>query len=358
MNSGSQECFETCGPTGQRIVQLHPSLRCNLRCEHCYSSSGPWIREELDPALVCELVSDAARMGYQVISLSGGEPFLYSGLIKVLQHAKALGLRTTVTTNGYFLESRRLEHLRGCLDILAVSVDGPPELHNRLRGSPKAFDRLCSGLQNLQQSGLTFGFIHTLTCDTWDHLEWVADFAAAHGARLLQLHPLEMVGRADPNLSSLCAPDEALARAYLLAFALAAKYHSSMVIQVDLLHRLHLLEAPSLVYADELIDGWETAPASDLLGLIVLEADGTVVPISYGFARKYQICTLREQSFQEGWQSFLQCGYLEFRRLCRVLFEELITCEQQSLFNWHERVVACSHPEQKTLVHLSGSSAT
>jgi MoaA/NifB/PqqE/SkfB family radical SAM enzyme len=162
-----------------------------------------------------------------------------------LQHAKALGLRTSVTTNGYFLEPRRLEHLHGCLDILAVSLDGPPELHNRLRGSPKAFDRLCSGLPNLQQSGLTFGFIHTLTCDTWDNIEWIADFAVAQRAHLLQLHPLEMFGRADPNLSSLRSPDEALAKAYLLAFALAAKYHGSMQIQVDLLHLLHLLEAPS-----------------------------------------------------------------------------------------------------------------
>ena len=195
------------------------------------------MREELDPALVCGLVSDAARMGYQVISVSGGEPFLYTGLVEVLQHAKKLGLRTTVTTNGYFLEPRRLAALRGCLDILAVSLDGPPESHNRLRGSPKAFERLCSGLKNLQESSLNFGFIHTLTCDTWEQLAWVAEFAAENGARLLQLHPLEMSGRATPVLASLSAPDEALAKAYLLAFALAEKYHDSMLIQVDLLRR-------------------------------------------------------------------------------------------------------------------------
>src|ERR1039457_6235914 len=71
--------FESCGPTGQRILQIHPTLRCNLQCEHCYSSSGPWSREELDLDVVNNVVSDAARMGYGVLSVSGGEPFLYPG---------------------------------------------------------------------------------------------------------------------------------------------------------------------------------------------------------------------------------------------------------------------------------------
>src|SRR5262249_33642674 len=98
MSAVSHNNPKTCGPTGQRILQLHPSLRCNLACEHCYSSSGPGVRTELDSAVVCGLVSDAARMGYQVVSFSGGEPFLYRGLLEVLHHAKSLGLRTTVAT--------------------------------------------------------------------------------------------------------------------------------------------------------------------------------------------------------------------------------------------------------------------
>ena len=343
MNAASPPSTKTCGPTGQRIVQLHPSLRCNLCCEHCYSSSGPGVRTELEPAVVCGLVSDAARMGYQVVSISGGEPFLYSGLREVLQHAKSLGLRTTVTTNGYFLQPRRLEPLRDFVDVLAVSLDGPPELHNRLRGSPRAFDRLVAGLESLRTSGLYFGFIHTLTQETWEHLLWIADFAASSGARLLQLHPLEMAGRAEGRLGALSAEEDGLAKAYLLATALAAKYRDSMNIQLDLLHREHVLRTPQIVYADELLEDWNATVPADLLGLIVMEADGAVVPISYGFSRRYQICRLQEQSLKQGWQPFLRKGYPEFRQMCRELFEELIAPNQRPLFNWHERVVARSH---------------
>jgi MoaA/NifB/PqqE/SkfB family radical SAM enzyme len=293
--------------------------------------------------MLCGLVSDAARMGYQVVSISGGEPFLYSGLRELLQHAKSLGLRTTVTTNGYFLQPRKLEPLLDFVDVLAVSLDGPPEMHNRLRGSPDAFDRLCAGLESLRASGLNFGFIHTLTQETWEHLPWIAEFAAASGARLLQLHPLEMAGRAEERLGALCAEEDGLAKAYLVATALAAKYSGAMAVQVDLLHREQVLRAPAMVYADEMPGNRDATQPADLLGLIVMEADGAVVPISYGFSRQYQICNLKEQSMGQGWTAFLNQGYPEFRQLCRGLFEELVSPDQRSLFNWHERVVARSH---------------
>jgi MoaA/NifB/PqqE/SkfB family radical SAM enzyme len=99
------------GPAGRAILQIHPSLRCNLTCAHCYSSSGPQASEELDPETVCGVISDAAEMGYNVVSVSGGEPLLYAGLEQVLAHAKSLGLFTTITTNGYFNQERRLSRL-------------------------------------------------------------------------------------------------------------------------------------------------------------------------------------------------------------------------------------------------------
>jgi MoaA/NifB/PqqE/SkfB family radical SAM enzyme len=296
-------------------------------------------------------------MGYQVVSFSGGEPFLYSGLLEVLQHAKSLGLRTSVTTNGYFLQPRRLEALRDFVDVLAVSLDGPPELHNRLRGSPRAFDRLCAGLKSLRASGMSFGFIHTLTQETWEHLSWIAEFAAASGARLLQLHPLEMAGRAEGKLGALCAEEDGLAKAYLLASVLGAKYSAAMTIQLDLLHREQVLRAPEIVYADEYPGDTDTIAPADLLGLMVVEADGAVVPISYGFSRQYQICSLKEQRLYQSWQSFLRVGHPQFRRLCRELFEELILPGQRPLFNWHERVVERSHRSSLVGTSLGTPSA-
>jgi Fe-coproporphyrin III synthase len=303
--------------------------------------------------MVCGLVSDAARMGYEVISVSGGEPFLYSGLLQVLRHSKSLGLRTTVTSNGYFLRPRWLDPLHDCLDVLAISLDGPRELHDKMRAAPGAFDRICAGLDTLRASGLNFGFIHTVTQQTWQDMVWMADFAANAGARLLQFHPLEMAGRAEEKLATMCPEEDVMAKAYLMAFALALKYNGSMTIQVDLMHAEEILTTPDLVYAGDLRENWQEISPAELLSLIVMEADGTVVPISYGFSRNYQICNLFQQKLNDSWPSFLREVYPAYRKLCRELFEEVSS--KKPLFNWYEQIVSRS---QRSALHvLEGPAA-
>src|SRR5437588_323435 len=107
-----------------RIIQIHPTLTCNLQCKHCYSSSAPSIKGALDVDLICAALSDAAQMGYQVTAISGGEPFIYRELDVVLAHAKQCGMRTTVTTNGTLLDTKRLNNLEHYVYVIAISCDG------------------------------------------------------------------------------------------------------------------------------------------------------------------------------------------------------------------------------------------
>jgi MoaA/NifB/PqqE/SkfB family radical SAM enzyme len=89
------------------------------------------------------VLEDAAGMGYKTCAVSGGEPLLYADLSRLLHRATVLGMRTTVTTNGTVLNARTLDHLVGVTSLVAVSVDGTPELHNEIRGAPRAFATRC-----------------------------------------------------------------------------------------------------------------------------------------------------------------------------------------------------------------------
>src|SRR5262249_11814506 len=99
-----------------RVVQLHPTRRCNLECLHCYSSSVPAARGELAPAVVAEALAVFAREGYNVAAVSGGEPLLYSGLPAIIDAARACGMAITVTTNGTLLTDARIPELVGRVD--------------------------------------------------------------------------------------------------------------------------------------------------------------------------------------------------------------------------------------------------
>jgi len=161
----------------QPTIQIHPTRRCNLRCLHCYSRSGP---EERD-WLTCETLEDAITAawaeGYRIASFSGGEPVLYGGLRRLLLHAKQLSMRTTVTSNGMLLTGERLAMLAGCTDVLAISLDGIPESHNRMRASSQAFERMQANLEGVRNSGIGFGFIFTLTLHNVNEVNWAAQFA-------------------------------------------------------------------------------------------------------------------------------------------------------------------------------------
>jgi MoaA/NifB/PqqE/SkfB family radical SAM enzyme len=329
------------GPT-RRILQIHPTLRCNLRCEHCYSSSGPEVATTLDIALLRDVLTDARALGYDTVSVSGGEPMLYRELPALLRFAKSIGLRTGLTSNGTLFGRDRLERVREYLDGLAISVDGPADVHNQMRASPRAFDRLLAGVAIAREAGLPFAFIHTLTEGSWRHLPWVAQFAAEQGAQLLQIHPLELFGRAETGMQADVPAHSTTGRAYLLSKALEARYACSFAVQFDALLRRDIVADPELVYAGPGDDAPRARTAADRLGSLVVEADGTIVPITHGFSRRYAIGNLHDARLASSWPTWERARLPRLRALCRSVFDE-ISSNDARLVNWHDLIAARSH---------------
>jgi MoaA/NifB/PqqE/SkfB family radical SAM enzyme len=286
---------------------------------------------------ICQLIEDAAHLGYRAIAFSGGEPLIYPGLTEALQRAKTLGLKTSVTTNGTLLDPPRLEGLNGLVTVLALSLDGPPDLHNGIRGSSSAFQRLSDGVANVRSAGMGFGFIHTLTRQSWEHLAWLAEFAQDNGATLFHIHPLEMFGRAERTMHEKMPDEDVLMRAYLLGVALLAKYQGRMRIQLDLVHRDQVLRDTARVYVSDLHG--DRGKAAELLSVVVLETDGSLVPVAYGFSRRFRICNINEERFATAWPRYAETDYLGFRRLCRDALVALASPTAPQLLNWHDLIV-------------------
>src|SRR5690606_18798575 len=148
----------------------------NLRCLHCYSSSGPEESEELPLDLLRQAMTDATDLGYNAMGGSGGEPLVYRPLRALLAHARSLGMITTVTRNGMLLDQRRLAALPGVTSLLAISLDGVPASHVRTRHSELAIDTMVRRLAGVRQRGGPFSFIFTLSLHVLRELDWVAAF--------------------------------------------------------------------------------------------------------------------------------------------------------------------------------------
>lgn len=275
--------------TGEAILQLHPTRRCNLRCLHCYSSSSPDAADELPLELAVRVVEEAAGLGYTVASVSGGEPFMYRDLAPLLGAAKAAGMRTQLVSNGLAISEPRLDAVCGVLDLLAVSLDGTPDDHDRMRALPGAFRRLKERLALVRSRKVPFGIVFTLSMWNAHQIEWAVEFALAQGARLLQVHPLEATGRAAGLAADV--PDETEAAAALLeCIRLQALVSDRLTIQAD------MITANCLSQMTECLSTRQVRRISDIVSPLVVEPDGICVPLEYGFPRGYALGDVRKAS--------------------------------------------------------------
>ena len=275
-----------------RVFQLHLTKRCNLRCTHCYSSSSPDEHTVLPAALAKQAIRSAADLGYNTISFSGGEPLLVADLPDMAREARQFGMSVNLVTNGMLLNERRADELAGAIDMIAISLDGVPERHNTMRGSPNAFEKMQNNLAALRARHIPFGFVFTLTTENLFEMEWAAEFALREGARLLQVHPLEPLGRAIRAHPGKEPQKDIAARAWLLALRLRQIYVGRMAVEVDLANTAAppVSAAVAFALAGKCVTG-ETN-LGRFLSPIVLEPDGLVVPLRYGFPRNYALGSL------------------------------------------------------------------
>ena len=317
--------------TGARaILQVHPTRRCNLTCVHCYSDSGPAARDEIPLPVLQDLVADAASLGYDVLAVSGGEPFMYSDLPGFLSHAQAAGLQCLLTSNGTLVSEHRLGALAGCLDLLVLSLDGPRPDHDRMRARDGAYDAMARRIGLIQEAGIPFGFLFTLTQHNVHQLDWAAEFAAASGASLLQVHPLEASGR---GRSLPGAVPDAIEGSYALLEVdrLRRAFGETLRFQLDLV--------PAAAFAAFLrelsVDGGELGR---VLSPLVVEPDGWCVPLQYGFPRHFALGNLREDRLPQLARSWAAGVLPALHDVTRAVADELGEPGVPAVINAYERL--------------------
>lgn len=166
-------------------IIAYVTSRCNLRCEHCF------YKETLDAPNPGELpldVFDKTTRGIGPVlwfSLAGGEPFLRKDLSQLIELVQT-NCRPKVfsfPTNGWYIDKtfetclRVLQTLeRGNL-ILFFSLDGPKEMHDRIRGRD-SFDRVKATMERLRPLTKIYPnlYLNVITTVTEQNADIAADF--------------------------------------------------------------------------------------------------------------------------------------------------------------------------------------
>jgi MoaA/NifB/PqqE/SkfB family radical SAM enzyme len=207
-----------------------------------------------------------------------------------------------------------------------------------MRGNPRAFATMQARLEDVRRSTIPFGFIFTLTQFNLHELAWVAQFAVEQGARLLQVHPQEEVGRARQQQPGARPDQTEAAYAYLEVLRLQASIGERLTIHLDLADRAAVAADPARVFAQPPVADPMTVPLADLISPLVVETDGTVVPLQHGFSRAYALGNLYDASLHHLARVWRAERYVAFQTLCRRVFADLTATPGLPFFNWYEAI--------------------
>ena len=88
------------------------------------------------------------RLGVKHVVLTGGEPLLNRELTAICKFFRDLNLRITLLTTGLLLQ-KKADIVALAFDDIIISIDGPPEVHDRIRRVPGAFRTILGGVSSL-----------------------------------------------------------------------------------------------------------------------------------------------------------------------------------------------------------------
>jgi len=310
---------------------------CDLACVHCRASAQPNRHPmELTTEEGKDLIDQIAAMDVPVFVLTGGDPIKRPDLFDLIGHARAMGVRVSLTPSATPLLTREIVFRlkEAGLARLAVSLDGArAETHDAFRGMTGSFARTLNVIEWSNEAGLPTQINTTFSRRNMAEMDAVAELVEKLKITLWSVFFLVPTGRG--KLDDLLNADEfeeIFARIYQLSKTASfdiktteAQHYRRFLLQQRVLER----KAGTLTEAaDKVVDTIGRAPRglNDGKGFVFISHTGEVfpsgfLPLSAGNIRREALRTiyresplftqLRDPSKLEG-----KCGACEFKEVC------------------------------------------
>ncbi len=184
---------------------------CNLRCMHCYQRADKPRPDELTLEEKIRLVEMLDEAGVAAVALSGGEPTIHPDFLRIVRELSDRFIYVSVATNGTRFANK--EFLKKAVDAgvryIEVSIDSArPEVHDRFRGVPGAWNKAVQALRNAVELGVNSGMAVTITKLNIHEVDDILDLAEDIGVRRVIFFNFVPVGRGVENSWLDLTPEE------------------------------------------------------------------------------------------------------------------------------------------------------
>jgi len=144
------------------IIQFQYNYTCNFSCQHC-SAKRVQGNKKLTLADVKEFARQADEMGLARITITGGEPLIFSDFDDLIEAINPQKFYINCDTNGWFLDDKRARHLKRIgVDRIQLSIDSfYPDEHDSFRRAKGSYERAMRAVDATLNAGLAI-FIQTV----------------------------------------------------------------------------------------------------------------------------------------------------------------------------------------------------
>ena len=104
--------------------------KCNINCSYCFRFYEDCLSYEENK----KILNNLYEMGVKEIVWSGGEPFLYKDIVKLLSESKEKGIYNSVITNASLLNEKNIAEYLKYVDKLIISLDFIDDIENEKHG--------------------------------------------------------------------------------------------------------------------------------------------------------------------------------------------------------------------------------
>jgi radical SAM protein with 4Fe4S-binding SPASM domain len=200
------------------LIQWHLTESCNLKCRHCYQEGGKVAELTLTEIYrgldEISAMLQAWRENYDLdfspsFNVTGGEPFLRSDFFDILARFAQTGFKIYILSNGTCITPDKAKAVADLgVDGVQVSLEGPEEIHERVRGRG-SFGAALRGVRNLLQAGVKVSLNATISKVNAGHFREMVGLAAELGVPRLGFSRLVPSGRGLALLDEMLTRDEA-----------------------------------------------------------------------------------------------------------------------------------------------------
>ena len=164
---------------------------CNHICDYCFKSCSYERKKEVDLEKWRDVIEQADEIGVQEITFSGGEPFLYKGLLSLIELCSAKGIYTKISTNGTCLRKDVIKKLRDAgAEYIHLSLPAVTDsLYDRITGSRGDLEKVKAAVRLLKQNGFYVRVKMVLTPNNVDEVEQLIDYCVHENVDFIHLAP-------------------------------------------------------------------------------------------------------------------------------------------------------------------------